>query len=244
MPNSTAADCGERFPVRLLPPARRMKRVAPARGRGARASDDLKLLVRQSLELRVDLGHGPVLDLSRPGRIDRHVGGIIGGDAQIEREVGYEQRLLVAAEIGSCRKKQALGRAIIDEFVEIAKLSDNLAGLVDDDDLVRLVGRHPQIVVTVDHEPVRAVDAVDEDGWRAVRAAAHRNLHDRVVAGVGDEQDGLRLVEAQAVGAERRVARRAQQGILYPRRGQSQCASRAGFPDGASERIRHIDVSG
>ena len=43
--------------------------------------------------------------------------------------------------------KQALGRAVIDESVEIAKLSDDLAGFVDDDDLVRLVGRHPEIVV-------------------------------------------------------------------------------------------------
>ena len=171
-----------------------------------RPRDDLKLLVGQSLELRVDLGHGPVLDLSRPGRIDRYVLGLAGRYAQIKREVGYVQRLLVAAESGTRRKKQALGRAVIDESVEIAKLSDDLAGLVDDDDLVRLVGRHPEIVVTVEHKPVRTVDAVDEDGRRAGRAAAHWNLHDRVVTGVSDEQDVLSLVEAEAIRAERRVA--------------------------------------
>src|SRR5262249_41090639 len=165
----------------------RNEKSTAARGRGARASDNLKSLVRQSLELRVDLGHGPVLDLSRPGRIYRHVVEIFGGDAQIEREVGHVQRLPVAAESGTRRKEQALWCAVIDESFEIAKLSDDLAGLVADDDLVRVVGRPPQIVVTVDNEPVRAVDAVDEDGRCARRAAAHRNLHDRVVARIGDE---------------------------------------------------------
>src|ERR1043166_9813930 len=99
------------------------------------------LVIRQRLELCADLGHSPVLDLGGPGRVNRHVGGIAGANAQIQREVRYEQRLLVAAESRTGRKQQALWGAVINEPVEVAQLGDNLSGVVDDDDLVRLVGR-------------------------------------------------------------------------------------------------------
>src|ERR1700730_17138503 len=66
----------------------------------------------------------------------------------------------------SCRKQKPARNAVLINPPEIAKLGDHLADLVDDDDLVLLIGADPDIVVPVDHDAVRGVDPGDEDRWR------------------------------------------------------------------------------
>src|ERR1051325_8843440 len=205
-----------------------------------------KSLIRQRLEARVDLRHSPVLDLTDPWRVDCYVGRAAGGDGQIYRQIGHEHRLLVAAETGARRKQQTFRSAAVDQAVEIAELGEHFPVFVDHDDLVRLVRANPEVVLIVEDQPVGAVDAVGEDRRSAGSAAGHRDLHDGVIPGVGDEQGVLRLVEAEAVGAERRIAGRLEQRILHPWVGERRRAraGRAGLPDRALEGIGDIDVPG
>ena len=103
------------------------------------------------------------------------------------------------------------------DAVEVAELGDDAAGRIDDDDLVGLVRRDPQIVARVDDEAVGAVDRVHEHFGRARRAGRsvrQRNAHDRVVARIGDEQRRCVAIEREAVGAERRNAGRAEHGSV------------------------------
>ena len=76
-------------------------------------------------------------------------------------------------------------------------------------DLVGLIARDPEVVVLVNDEAVRsAAGAVDEDLGRAglERRAAHRDFHDRVLRGVGDEQRRLLVVERQTIRADGEAA--------------------------------------
>ena len=107
------------------------------------------------------------------------------------------------------------------DAVEIAELGDHLAGLVDDDDLVFLIGANPNVVVAVDHDPVRGVDAGAENRRRSGAAVViHRDLNDLMKGGVGDEQDRALIIELDAVGAERRrqTGSRPEQRTRAPRR--------------------------
>src|ERR1043166_2539994 len=91
-------------------------------------------------------------------------------ESQVEREIRNIERFPIRAKRGACWEEQAMRHAILVHAGEIAELGDRLAGLVDDDDLVRLVGRGPDIVMRVDDDAIGAVDAVDEDAWRPRRA--------------------------------------------------------------------------
>src|SRR5215510_8093057 len=121
---------------------------------------------------------------------------------QIERQIGHVNDPLVPAEYKARRKEQAARRAVPGDAIEVAKLGDGLAGRVDDDDLVRLVRRHPDVVVLVDGEPISTVDAVHEDYRRPGASAAHRNPDDLIVAGIRNKQSSSSLVELETIGAE------------------------------------------
>src|SRR5437870_2362800 len=49
---------------------------------------------------------------------------------------------------------------LLRSIAEVAQLRDRATGWVDNDDLVGLVRRHPEIVVLIDDQAVGAVDAV------------------------------------------------------------------------------------
>src|SRR5262249_21192083 len=128
---------------------------------------------------------------------------------------------------------------------EVAELGDHASiRRLDDDDLVGLVRGYPDTVLNVDDETVGPVDAVHEDERlaRDERRATHRDLHDRVVARIGDEECCLALVEGDPVGAERGHAGRREERVAYPLRGYTAALARAA--DAASERIRYVDVAG
>lgn len=162
------------------------------------------IIVGQARDNRPDPRDGVVLGLRSPLRVDRHVRRV--EQPKIERQVRDVEEVSVFAEVGARRKYQSVRHAGFIETVEIAELGDRLAGRINDDDLIGLVGRDPDIVVRIEHEAVGAVDAVDEHRGRSRAAGGHRNLDDRVVAGIGDEQRVTGLVEAESVGAERRHA--------------------------------------
>src|SRR5262249_55547980 len=72
------------------------------------------------------------------------------------------------------------------------------------DDLVSLIGRHPQIIVAVDNEPIGAIDAGGE--YRRVAGSSVRNvnLDDPVQRCIGHEHRGALVVELDSVCAEGR----------------------------------------
>src|SRR2546423_8107827 len=121
-------------------------------------------------------------DLRRPLRVDR----VEAEETEVEGEVGHEQR--IAGEDEARWEEEAVGLGVPLEAVEVAELGDDLPGVVDDDDLVALVGAHPEVVLLVDDEAVRSVDAVGEDGGETAGRSAVDDLNDGVVAGVGDEE--------------------------------------------------------
>ena len=99
---------------------------------------------------------------------------------------------------------------LLVDAAEIAELGDHLAGLVDDVDFVLLIGADPDVALAVDRDAVGRIDAGDQDrGLARGAVGVHRNLDDLVKRGVGDVQDGVVVVELDAVGAERRGEPRA-----------------------------------
>src|SRR5947208_48794 len=68
-----------------------------------------------------------------------------------------------------------------------------------------------------------------------------RKSHDGIVAGIGDKERALVMVEVHAIGAKRRKTARAQKRVGLP--GDRVAACRLGAPDDAAERIRNIDVA-
>ena len=64
---------------------------------------------------------------------------------------------MVVAEGQARREKQTAYDAIIIYSIKIAKLRDHLAGLVDNDDVVFLIGADPEIVLAIDCNPVGSV---------------------------------------------------------------------------------------
>ena len=145
-----------------------------------------------------------MLDLARPAGIDRdrrHA-----GKGQVQREIGDVEPALVRAELDARRKQQALDRAVTGNAVEIALFRHDPATRIDDNDLVTLIGRDPEVIVRVDREPVRAIEAGRERHTRTGAAIClHGNLHDRVVGGVQGEQGRSPVVELDPVRAERRA---------------------------------------
>src|SRR6516225_9002229 len=87
--------------------------------------------------------------LAGPLRVDR----LSDADrAQIQFQVGHQQRCAVLAEGGACRKQQSLRHSIHDA-IEVAELGDRLAGRIDHYDLVGLIGGDPDIVVGIETIP-------------------------------------------------------------------------------------------
>lgn len=86
-------------------------------------------------------------------------------NTQIEREVGYINKFTVSAECWAGREKQSLRRAGASEAFEIAQPGKQFAGWADDVDFVVLIGGHPEVVMCVNGNSVRAIDAVDEQDW-------------------------------------------------------------------------------
>ena len=155
---------------------------------------------------------------SGPRPIDRPQG-LAAKRADIERQVGDQD--VVAVEYQAVRPEKTDGRTVLVDPAEVAELGDHPALFrLEHHDLVGLVARDPEVVVLVDDQAVRpAAGTVDEDLRRAglQRRAAHRDLHDRVVRRVGDEQRRLLVVERQAVRADGgRRPRRLEERALDP----------------------------
>src|SRR4029077_18255898 len=116
---------------------------------------------------------------------------------------------------------------------------------LDDHDLVGLIARDPEVVFLVDNDPIRsAASTVDEDLRRTGLEvlAGNRDLHDRVIRRVSDEQRRLRVVEGQAIGAYGgRGSGWLEQRTLDP--DGPRAAGRSDFPDHALMRIGHIKVA-
>jgi len=193
-----------------------------------------------------------VLDLEGPAGIDRDRRHASKG--QVKCEIGDVEPALVRAELNTRRKQQALDRAVTGNAVEIALFRHDPATRIDDNDLVTLIGRDPQVVVRVHREPIGAIEAGRERHTRTGAAIClHGNLHDRVVSGVQGEQGRSPVVELDPVRAERRTQDLAfigvgQQQIVLAgvgRRipGRRRAAAGTGPPDNALERVRDIDVA-
>src|SRR5215469_15825815 len=147
-----------------------------------------------------------------PLRVD----GFEAEDAEIESKIGDIHGLAVGTEGGARRKQQAVWLAVAIDARKITELGERLAGLVDDDDFVRLIGSDPYVVIGVDSNAVGAVDAVGEDARGPRRAVSEWNLNELVVAGIGDKHHASGIVELDTVGAEGWQARGRQQRILHP----------------------------
>ena len=116
----------------------------------------------------------------------------------------WRERIRCSPPLGNVpangREQQPAHNTFRIDTLEVVELSNHLPGLVYNDDLVLLIGADPDIIVGVNHDPVRGVDAGDEDGRRAGGAIGiHRELDDLMIRGVGDEHDGALVVELDAV---------------------------------------------
>src|SRR5690348_17079316 len=105
---------------------------------------DSTLATANRREMAIDLAHRVARHLRSPLRID---GRKSEYRPQIEREIGDQHRL--AAEYQTGREQQSSRRAFVVDPVEIAELGDRLAGRIDDDDFVRLIGDDPDVVAVV-----------------------------------------------------------------------------------------------
>jgi hypothetical protein len=111
----------------------------------------------------------------------------------------------ISVEGQACREQQAAHDALLVDAPEVSELGDHFPGLVDDDDLVLLIGADPQVVIVVNRDPVRCIDAGDEDRRLAGGVVrVHRNLDDLMKRGVGDEHDRAGVVEFDTVRTEGR----------------------------------------
>jgi len=105
--------------------------------------------------------------------------------AQIERQVRDINPIAAAHE--ACREEKA-DRGAVAYAVEVPELRNGFTSLVGDDDLVCLVRAHPDVIVFVDHQAVRAVNAVGEDARFAGDAPGIGDANHGVVSGIGDEK--------------------------------------------------------
>jgi len=140
------------------------------------------------------------LDLQCPGRVDRRLGARL---RQVQHQVGHVEGRAVLAKGQARREQKPAHDAVLIDAAEVAEL--------DDDDLGLLVGANPDVVAAIDPDPVRRVDAGDEDRCLPGGAiAVHRNLNDLMKRGVGHEQDRAVAIELDAVRPEltKAVARR------------------------------------
>src|SRR5882762_3148168 len=128
-----------------------------------------------------------------------------GDRTQVERQVGDVDPVATAHQ--ARREQQADGRAVAHAG-EIAQLGDDLAGLVNHHDLIRLIRADPDVVVLVEKQAVGAVDAVGEHDGFLGDVSDHGNAHDAVVTGIGDKQRAFIAVEVQSIRPERREAGR------------------------------------
>src|SRR5215470_2804849 len=106
---------------------------------------------------------------------------------------------------------------IVNTF-EVAELGNEFSSGTHHHDLITLIRCYPEIVVVINGDAIRAVDAVDEYARLARISVAHRNLHDRVIPGIGNEHDVACMIELNSVGSEWRNARGRKQGIADPYR--------------------------
>src|SRR5581483_3572771 len=125
-------------------------------------------------------------------RIPRDLGGplavhrLLPGDRpQVEGQIGDINPIAATHE---ARREEKADRTATAYAVEVAELRDGLARLVGDDDLVGLVRTDPDVVVLIDHQAVRAIDAVREHAGGAGDAPGVGDANHRVVSGVGDEK--------------------------------------------------------
>src|SRR5882762_4306757 len=120
----------------------------------------------------VGLHHG------RPLAVHR----LLPGDrTQVERQVGDVDPVATAHQ---ARREEQPDRRALAHAAEIAQLGDDLAGLVNHHDLIRLIRAYPDVVVSVDKQAVGAIDAAGEEHSFLGDIFDHGNAHDRVVTGV------------------------------------------------------------
>src|SRR5262249_55670604 len=105
--------------------------------------------------------------------------------------IGYEKKVAVLAEGGTCRKQQTLGHAVL-KAVEVAEFGNGLAGGVYHHDLIGLIGRYPKVIGAVENESVGTVDAVREHLRRHrlgvwCCSALDSNFDDPIHRGIGHE---------------------------------------------------------
>src|SRR5262245_27816379 len=89
---------------------------------------------------------GPAL-IRQPDARDRparHVFLLLVADRRREREREVRHEHVVADDHHARREKQAVGRAVLADALELAESCDDPPVPVDPDDLVALVRRHPQ----------------------------------------------------------------------------------------------------
>ena len=80
--------------------------------------------------------------------------------------------------------------------VEVAQLRDDLADLVDYDDLVFLVGADPNIVLVVDHDSIRRIYADNEDrGCSGTTVRVHGYLDNLMKRRIRHEQGRALFIE-------------------------------------------------
>src|SRR5450432_1801738 len=94
------------------------------------------------------------LDLGGPLRVDRFHK---PDDPKIKRQIRNIEEVSVLAEVRTGWEKQTARHPGFVDAVEIAELRDRLAGRVDNDDLVGLISRDPEVVVRIYHEDIGSV---------------------------------------------------------------------------------------
>src|SRR5262249_1256793 len=136
-----------------------------------------------------DLGDRVALHKIGPLRVNGLRRWRAGGKSQVQRQVGHIKRPPVEAESGTRWEQQPLRYAVFIDAIEVAQLGKNLSGGIDNDDLVLLVGRDPDVILTIDPYTIGAVDAVDQylgltgDGIVGL-PVGNRDLYDLVIGGV------------------------------------------------------------
>lgn len=84
------------------------------------------------------------------------------------------------------------------------RVGNHLAGGIHNDRLVSLIGRHLQIIVAVDSDPVTAVDAVGEHRRVGRLPAGNLDVDDQIQRCIGHEHSGPGFIEFDSIRTERR----------------------------------------
>ena len=135
--------------------------------------------------------------------------------------------------------------AILIDAVEITQLRDNCAGLIDDNDLIFLIGADPDVVLAVDRDPIRRVDAGNEDrGSSRTAIVVHGNLDDLMRCRICYKQYRVLTIELDTIRSKRRrqAASRTKQWTRTPC--DRSATTGRHLPNDPIEGIRHISVAG